>query len=194
MIHSKFSAHPKSSSLQRVSASCFKPRIREREGGSSLAMVNSIRRGMKRSGVAKNSGCLAFLNPGGRLADLISEILEAQEGSLRVSGSIDALSLLCALASSVSFSQLLPPRRTSRIRGIIFQIPKDALGISKQLLVRRPPPPCPNMLPPYLHSFIEETINNPFFFFEVKVFVSRFWGVSSRESLLHLGCFVCKFV
>lgn len=163
MIHSKFSAHPKSSSLQRVSASCFKPRIREREGGSSsLAMVNSIRRGMKRSGLAKNSGCLAFLNPGGRLADLISEILEAQEGSLRVSGSIDAL--LCALASSASFSQLLPPRRTSRIRGIIFQIPKDALGIPKQLLVRRPPPPCPNMLPPYLHSFIEETINNPFFF------------------------------
>lgn len=70
-------------------------------------MVNGIRRGMKRSGVAKNSGCLAFLNPGGRLADLISEILEAQEGSLRVSGSIDAL--LCALASSASFSQLLPP-------------------------------------------------------------------------------------
>lgn len=49
------------------------------------------------SGLAKNSGCLAFLNPGGRLADLISGILEAQEGSLRlVSGSIDALSLLCA--------------------------------------------------------------------------------------------------
>lgn len=63
---------------------------------------------MKRSGLAKNSGCLAFLNPGGRLADLISEILEAQEGSLHVSGSIDALSLLCALASSASFSQLLP--------------------------------------------------------------------------------------
>lgn len=143
-------------------------------------MVNSIRRGMKRSGVAKNSGCLAFLNPGGRLADLISEILEAQEGSLRVSGSIDAL--LCALASSASFSQLLPPRRTSRIRGIIFQIPKDALGIPKQLLVRRPPPPCPNMLPPYLHSFIEETINNPFFFWG-KSFV---FGVSLLENLFSI--------
>lgn len=143
-------------------------------------MVNSIRRGMKRSGLAKNSGCLAFLNPGGRLADLISEILEAQEGSLRVSGSIDAL--LCALASSASFSQLLPPRRTSRIRGIIFQIPKDALGISKQLLVRRPPPPCPNMLPPYLHSFVEETINNPFFFWG-KSFV---FGVSLLENLFSI--------
>lgn len=73
---------------------------------------------MKRSGLAKNSGCLAFLNPGDRLADLISEILEAQD-------------LFVCLDPSTRFPFFAPslpprrlansfPRRTSRIRGHHF--------------------------------------------------------------------------